>query len=93
MLALTMLSASAPAAAQRDYSANWDRFVILVWQYKTPPPGPQAKAAYESAGLHGIHLDGGFPQELLDFAVANNYPYYVDHAAGKGIHYFKIAKS
>lgn len=66
------------------YADVWPRFAILVWQYRTPPPGPDAKAAYESVNLHGIHLDGGFSEELLNFAKENHYCYYVDHAAGKG---------
>ena len=57
---------------------------MLVWQYKTPAPGPEAKRLYESVNLHGIHLDNGFPDALLQFAKENDYPYYVDHSAGKG---------
>lgn len=68
---------------------RWDRFVILVWQYHTPPPGPEATKAYARAGLHGLHLDGGFSQKLLDFAIAGHYPFYVGHAAGKGDLYLR----
>ena len=77
------------AQAQDGYVAQWPGFVVLVWQYQTPPPGPAAKAAYESVNLRGIHLDNGFPDELLQFAIANNYAYYVDHAAGKGDLYLR----
>ncbi|HIE50496.1 MAG TPA: hypothetical protein EYP85_01945, partial [Armatimonadetes bacterium] len=78
---------SAPAV-ESDYSAVWPSFVILVWQYRTPPPGTQAKAAYESVNLRGVHLDGMMSESkfiaLRDFARANGYRYYLDHAAGKG---------
>lgn len=73
------------AAATND----WKRFVMMVWQYKTPEPGPEAKRLYESVNLRGIHLDDGFSDQLLNFAKQNNYPYYVDHAAGKGDLYLK----
>ena len=70
LLAVAFPCAVATPAERGDYSDRWDRFVILVWQYRTPPPGPQAEKAYADAGLHGLHLDGGFPQKLLDFARA-----------------------
>ncbi len=75
--------------ATEGWADRWGRFVILVWQYKTPPPGPEAKAAYESVNLRGIHLDNGFPDALLNFAKQNNYSYYVDHTAGKGYLYLR----
>ena len=72
-----------------DRNGRWKRFVLLVWQYKTPPPGPEAKRLYDSLNLRGIHLDNGFSETLLRFAKDNNYVYYVDHAAGKGDLYLK----
>lgn len=71
------------------YVDVWPGFVILVWQYRTPMPGPEAKAAYERVNLRGIHLDGGFSDRLLEFAQENHYRYYVDHAAGKGDLYLR----
>ena len=73
--------AAGPPSAAAD---RWKRFVLLVWQYKTPPPGPEAKRLYESLNLRGVHLDNGFSDELLTFAKRNRFVYYVDHAAGKG---------
>lgn len=82
---VVMTSLAHPGAAQQSPIANqWKRFVMMVWQYKTPAPGPEAKRLYESVNLRGIHLDNGFSDELLRFAKENNYSYYVDHAAGKG---------
>jgi Beta-galactosidase/Beta-galactosidase trimerisation domain len=88
-LAALVPALSVGAQGATDWSDRWDRFTMLVWQYQTPPPGPGAKAAYDSVNLHGIHLDNGFPDALLDFAKANNYAYYVDHAAGKGYLYLR----
>lgn len=85
----TLFVVPAASAAETDYSEVWDHFVILVWQYQVPPPGPAAKRAYESVNLHGIHLDWGFSDELLDFARENGYEFYVDHAAGKGDLYLR----
>lgn len=74
----------AATAKTPDYSDVWGHFAVLVWQYKTPPPGPAAERAYEALNLAGIHLDDGFSQELYRFARSQNYEYYLDHAAGKG---------
>lgn len=79
-----IVSASPCMEATNNYADVWDRFTIIIWQWRTPPPGDTAKRAYESINVHGIHLDDGFSDELLQFAIANNYCYYVDHAAGKG---------
>jgi hypothetical protein len=80
---------SAQAQRAEGWADRWGRFVILVWQYRTPPPGPEAKAAYESVNLRGIHLDNGFSDALLNFAKENGYNYYVDHTAGKGYLYLR----
>jgi len=47
-LALLPLLAATPGLSQTNegYADRWGSFVILVWQYRTPPPGPEAKAAY-----------------------------------------------
>ncbi|MDF2441175.1 MAG: hypothetical protein JWN98_2159, partial [Abditibacteriota bacterium] len=78
------VAASAAAPVANVNNERWKRFVMMVWQYKTPGPGPEAKRLYESVNLRGIHLDNGFSEELLRFVKENNYPFYVDHAAGKG---------
>ena len=77
------------AAPSQDTAPRWKRFEMIVYQYKTPPPGPEAKRVYESLNLHALHLDNGFSDDLLNFAKANNYPYYVDHSAGKGDLYIR----
>ncbi|HJN18864.1 MAG TPA: beta-galactosidase, partial [Armatimonadota bacterium] len=84
-----IFATSCASQTSEGFADRWDRFVILVWQFKTPPPGPVAKAAYESVKLGGVHLDNGFSDELLNFAKENDYPFYVDHAAGKGYLYLK----
>ncbi len=76
-------------AAQTPNSSSWKRFTIMVWQYKTPAPSPEAAQLYKNLNLHGLHLDNGFSDELFDFAKDNNFSYYVDHAAGKGDLYLK----
>ena len=88
LLVLT-LTGCATAQTAEGWADRWERFAIMVWQYKTPPPGPEAKALYESVNLRGVHLDNGFSGALLDFATENDYDFYVDHAAGKGYLYLK----
>ncbi len=61
----------------------WDQFLILVWQYKTS--APRDLDLYKQVGIHGFHIDrGSEKQAIVDFAIQNNLPYYVDHAADKG---------
>jgi hypothetical protein len=68
---------------------SWDHFTMLVWQYQTDVVRDQA--LYESVNLRGFHIDRENPK-LRDFAKANGWPFYVDHAAGKGIlHLGKLA--
>ena len=67
---------------------SWDHFVILPWQYKTD--APRDKALYESINLHGFHIDRR-NNALQAFARETNWPYYVDHAAGKG--YLHLGKA
>lgn len=67
----------------------WDRFVMLVWQYQTDVT--KDKSLYESVNLRGFHIDRQ-SDKLKAFAKDNGWPFYVDHAAGKGIlHLGKLA--
>ena len=74
-----------PVPAIRQ-SPEWNRFVILVWQRQNDVR--RDVALYEEAGLHGFHIDRGVGEdELVRFSLRRKFPYYVDHAAGKGILY------
>ena len=62
---------------------EWDRFLILVWQYKTS--APKDVALYREGGFRGFHIDRGAGRaDRVEFAVREKMPYYVDHAADKG---------
>src|SRR4030095_3345811 len=66
--------------------SEWTRFVILVWQYQNDVR--QDIALYDQAGLRGFHIDRGAGEdETVRFSLERRFPYYVDHAAGKGILY------
>jgi hypothetical protein len=72
-----------PVVRQRP---EWNRFVILVWQWQNDVR--RDLALYEAVGLHGFHIDrGAGAEELVRFSREQALPYYVDHAAGKGILY------
>lgn len=59
-------------------------FQILVWQYKTE--AQRDVDLYRSVNLNAWHIDRGDGQETRRrWAVDQQMPYYVDHAAGKGI--------
>ena len=61
----------------------WDRFLILVWQYKTDVR--KDLPLYRQVNLRGFHIDGGAgDHSRVKFAIDNKLPYYVDHAAHKG---------
>lgn len=61
----------------------WDRFRVLVWQYKTSAPTDWE--TYRRAGIWGFHIDRGASKEkYVRFARRQGMPYYVDHAADKG---------
>lgn len=61
-----------------------DGFQILVWQYKTD--AQQDLSLYRDVNLNGFHIDRGEGKgHLAAWAATENIPYYVDHAAGKGI--------
>jgi len=62
---------------------DWDRFLILVWQYQTNAKNDLE--LYKQAGFHGFHIDrGAGDAATVEFARAQGLPYYVDHAADKG---------
>jgi len=74
---------SVKAIAQRP---EWNRFTILVWQYQTD--ARRDRSLYEKLGLRGFHIDRGAGQEeAAHWSRETGWPYYVDHAAGKGILY------
>ncbi|MDQ3813161.1 MAG: beta-galactosidase [Armatimonadota bacterium] len=88
-LGLSLLLPCVVLATPARAAQEWNRFIMMVWQYKTPEPGPEARRLYDSLNLRGIQLDDGFSDRLLSFARENNYPFYVDHAAGKGDLYLR----
>ena len=70
-----------PAIRQRP---EWRRFIILVWQWQNDVR--QDGRLYDLAGLHGFHIDwGATKDDLVRLSKQRRFPYYVDHAAGKGI--------
>jgi len=96
VLAGMVLAAAAAGAAEGQPSdgrvpfirpkPDWDRFVILVWQYQTR--AQDDLELYKQAGFHGFHIDrGAGAQAQVDFAREAGFPYYVDHAADKGYLY------
>ncbi len=65
---------------------EWRQFIILVWQWQNDVR--RDVALYDRAGLHGFHIDRGVgEEESVRLSLARKFPYYVDHAAGKGILY------
>ncbi|QDU09883.1 beta-galactosidase [Gimesia aquarii] len=59
-------------------------FLILVWQYKTRATND--RDLYKKIHLNGWHIDyGEGKQKLAAWGAQQEWPYYVDHAAGKGI--------
>jgi len=67
---------------------EWNRFKILVWQYKTSVL--KDYHLYQKTGLGGFHIDRGAGQEdLVVFSLKEQFPYYVDHAADKGFLHLK----
>ncbi len=74
-----------PAIRQRP---EWNRFVILLWQWQNDVR--RDLALYKEAGLHGFHIDyGAGKEDLVRLSLKEKFPYYVDHAAGKGILYLR----
>ena len=71
-----------PAAAARAIDDEVG-FAILVWQHRTD--AIQDAAIYKSVNLRGFHIDRGDGQQSRkNWALRNKWPYYIDHAAGKG---------
>lgn len=67
---------------------EWNRFKILVWQYKTSVL--KDYHLYQKTGLGGFHIDRGAGREdLVAFSLKERFPYYVDHAADKAFLYLK----
>ena len=67
---------------------EWNRFKILVWQYKTSVL--KDFHLYQKIGLGGFHIDRGTGREdLVAFSLKERFPYYVDHAADKGFLHLK----
>ncbi len=59
-------------------------YVVLVWQFKTQ--AQRDESLYRRLNLKGWHIDYGEGQEAAAaWGDRQNWPYYVDHAAGKGI--------
>lgn len=72
-----------PVSAIRQ-RPEWRRFIILVWQWQNDVR--QDGRLYDLAGLHGFHIDwGARKDDLVRLSKQRRFPYYVDHAAGKGI--------
>jgi hypothetical protein len=73
--------APVPVIRQR---ADWKRFIVLVWQFQNDVR--RDLPLYDAAGLHGFHIDRGVDaEEQVRLSLTRQFPYYVDHAAGKGI--------
>ncbi|GAA5508866.1 alpha-amylase family protein [Novipirellula caenicola] len=64
--------------------ATWNRFRIFVWQFHTD--ATKDHKLYEQVGLNAFHLDRGEgKQSITRWSNEHKWPYYVDHAAGKGV--------
>ena len=74
-----------PVIRQR---AEWKQFIILVWQWQNDVR--RDGTLYDAAGLRGFHIDRGVgEEEKVRLSLERKFPYYVDHAAGKGILYLQ----
>lgn len=60
---------------------SWDKYTILVWQFKTNVETD--KALYESVNIRGFHIDRSNAVKQA-FANETKWPFYVDHTASKG---------
>jgi hypothetical protein len=62
----------------------WDRFLVFVWQYRND--FIKDWELYQRIGLQAGHIDRGAGQQSrVAWAAEREMPYYVDHAAGKGV--------
>jgi len=67
---------------------EWHRFNVLVWQFKTSVI--EDIELYRQLGLKGFHIDRGYGRDdLVQFSLKEKAPYYVDHAADKGLLYLR----
>jgi len=74
-----------PVAAIRQ-RAEWKQFVIFVWQWQNDVR--KDGDLYARAGLRAFHIDRGAGEDdKVRLSLERRFPYYVDHAAGKGILY------
>src|SRR5215471_13160790 len=74
-----------PVIRQRP---EWKQFIIFVWQWQNDVG--RDGALYDAAGLRGFHIDWGVGEdEKVRLSLERKFPYYVDHAAGKGILYLQ----
>ena len=65
-------------------SKSWTQFQVFVWQHKTS--AFRDLQLYRDNGLNAFHIDrGANRQDNVRWATENKMPFYVDHAAGKGI--------
>jgi hypothetical protein len=63
---------------------HWDRYLVQVWQHRTSVRRDLDR--YREVGFGAFHIDRGHGQEdLVAFAQEEGLPYYVDHAADKGL--------
>ena len=85
VLALASLGAKGQdSVAGLPLKPEWGRFTVMVWQYQHDLR--RVSALYEQLGLHAFHIDYGANEgELVRYAKSKGWPYYVDHAAGKGL--------
>lgn len=75
--------AHVPVLPNREFDKQHN-FLILVWQYKTR--ATHDEELYKKIHLNGWHIDyGEGKQKLAAWGAKQGWPYYVDHAAGKGI--------
>ncbi len=62
----------------------WQEFRVFIWQYRTD--AQRDADLYESHGFRAFHIDRGAGQgDRVAWAKQRGWPYYVDHAADKGI--------
>lgn len=74
-----------PVIRQRP---EWKQFIVFVWQWQNDVR--RDGALYDAAGLRGFHIDRGVGEdEKVRLSLERKFPYYVDHAAGKGILYLQ----
>ncbi|MFC1822445.1 beta-galactosidase trimerization domain-containing protein [Thermodesulfobacteriota bacterium] len=75
---------SVPAVSMRP---EWNRFKVLVWPQDTNVL--RDFVLYKELGMGGFQIDGrqGEKRKKAEFSVRHKFPYYVGHAADKGLLY------